>query len=602
MPDFVKKLAAVLLSAVFPALLSAEKISVHEFTVPPEMQQRGQTGWWAAETMESLLARTRRFEVLTRARIAQVLREQALNSGAIVKNEPVRTEKTDFVVSGRFSSTPRCLTLTLSVIRADSAAIYRSFELSLPNVAGLETANAQRLLEDAAAFLVMSPGMMLAQALENREAGNLRRTMEIMNFLMQNFPLAELDKRPLPPEPPEFSGKGVAELFDTGVKLWRKGATREAEPYFHACRGRLGVPGFSALLAESEHALKNHDRQFEQQLAQAKKGYEILLQKGRSEEALALCDNEMHKLNDYIRHSDVKLLRNELQLLEAELARFQAYRDKIFSGPSVTSSWELPELGIRLVPVPAGEFLQNRHGEEGTPRKVRISRPFWIAEKEITAGEYAAFLNSATLGLGKNERYRYDREIRYQDSRCPLDQTFNFRRGYGPDDPMSCVSWRGAKLYVDWLNERERKAGRIPPGYEYRLPTEAEWDWAARGGSSGRECPYCTAAAMAKIAVIEENSDRQAQKTGSRAPNALGLFDMYGNLWEWCGDWYSELSGASAETDPIGPANNADDCKVIRGGSFRSIGSELNCDTRREADYRSGRSNIGFRIVCAPVL
>ena len=602
MSDLTKKLAFFSFFFLFTILLHAEKYSVHEFTVPPAMQQRGLTGWWAAEKMESFLARTRRFEVITRARIAQVLREQSLNSGAIVKNEPIRTEKADFVISGRFHSTARYMSLTLSVIRSDNAAICRSFELSLPNTSGLETANAQRLLEDAAAFLVMSPGAMLVQAMENRAAGNLRRTSEIMTFLMLNFPLAELDKRPMPPEPPELSGKGVAELFDTGARLWAQGAAREAEPYFYAARRRLGVPGFSALLTESENALKKHDRQFEQQLSAARREYESLLKMGKGEEAISFCDNEIAKLLDYIRHSDVKLLRTELQLLEAELERFQTYRDKIFSGPTVSRSWELPELGIRLIPVPAGEFLQNRHSQEGTPRKVRLSRPFWIAAKEVSVGDYVTFLNSATLGLGKSERYRYDREIRYQDPRCPIDQTFNFRRGYGPDYPMSCVSWRGAKLYVDWLNERERKAGRIPPGYEYRLPTEAEWDWAARGGSSLKDCPCCIGAAMAKAAVTEENSNRQVQKTGSRMPNSLGLFDMYGNLWEWCNDWYSELSGASAETDPVGPSNNADDCKVIRGGSFWSSSSELNCGTRREADYRSGRSNIGFRIVCAPVL
>ena len=584
------------------ASLWAEKISVHEFTVFPEMERQGLTGWWAAEQMESLLSRTDRFEVITRARIAQVLREQNLDSGAVVRNEPARIEKADLVLSGRFVSSGQYTTLTVSVIRTDSAAISRSFQLSCANVENMEAETAQRLLEDAAAFLVMSPGAMFAAALECRAAGEFRRTREIMTYLMLNYPLAELDEKELP-EAPELSGKSIAELFDSGVAFLEKGAGEKAEICFGACRRRAGLNRFSDLRKEVEQALDEHDRQFEELLDSSRKAYQAVLQKGKGDEAVSACENEIRRLRDYIRHTQVKLLQNELQVLEAEISRFQEYRNKIFAGPSEAAPWVLPELEIRIVPIPAGEYTQNCHEEYGVPRKVRITHPFWIAEKEISVGEYVMFLNSVTLGLSKSERYRYDREIRYQDSRCPIDQTFNLRRGFRPDDPMSCISWRGAKLYADWVNERERKEGRIPPGYEYRLPTEGEWDWAARGGASGEgACLYCTGAGMKKIAVTREESNEQARRVGSLEPNAFGLYDMYGNVWEWCGDWYSELDSDAPVIDPLGPDNNPDDCKVVRGGSFLSSGNSLNCGTRREADYRTGQSNIGFRIVCGPVL
>ena len=603
MGPFILKSVLALQIFVLCVSVYAEKISVHEFSVPPEMAARGQTGWWAAEYMESLLSRNPRFEVITRARIGQVIREQNLNAGAVVKNEPLRIAKADLVVSGRFVSNVRDLTITLSVIRSDSGAVYRSFQLSSPNVSGLETETLQRLLEDAAAFLAMSPGAMLEKALEYKTDGNFRRTQEIMTFLTLNFPLNSLDAENPPEGDPSLSGKSIAELFNTGIELWRKGERNKARLYLHAARARTGVRHFSDLLNEVKNALKKHDQEFGELLASARKEYEALVQKGKSRDALAACENEMRKLRDYIRHSDVKLLRNELRLLEEEIQRFQTFRSKIFAGPSSVSAWMLPELGIRLIPVSPGEFKPDGHEETEKSRRVRISRPYWISEKEISVGEYVVFLNSATVDLSKSERYRYDREIRYLDTHCPIDRTFSLRRGHAPDDPMSCVSWRGAKLYTDWLNERERKAGRLPPGYEYRLPTEGEWDWAARGGEAGKgKCLYCSEAAMKKIAVTRETAGGEMRKTGSREPNALGLYDMYGNLWEWCNDWYAETSSLKTETDPIGPENNADDCKVIRGGSFLSSAPGLNCGTRREADYRAGRSNIGFRIVCAPIL
>jgi formylglycine-generating enzyme required for sulfatase activity len=81
-----------------------------------------------------------------------------------------------------------------------------------------------------------------------------------------------------------------------------------------------------------------------------------------------------------------------------------------------------------------------------------------------------------------------------------------------------------------------------------------------------------------------------------------GIYDMHGNVWEWCNDWYGEKFLVADTEDPIGPAAANDNCKVLRGGSFTSSPLDLRCGTRYSYDYKRGKKNVGFRIVCAPEL
>ncbi len=133
------------------------------------------------------------------------------------------------------------------------------------------------------------------------------------------------------------------------------------------------------------------------------------------------------------------------------------------------------------------------------------------------------------------------------------------------DRPVESVSWFAASNYCVLLTAQDRAAGRIPPGSQYRLPTEAEWECAARAGTTTRfnygDDPNVTS--LTNHAWYSANSGFRTQPVGQKLPNALGLYDMAGDVWEWCQDWYGDYPGGDI-TDPQGPATNPIGWKVIR--------------------------------------
>jgi formylglycine-generating enzyme required for sulfatase activity len=123
----------------------------------------------------------------------------------------------------------------------------------------------------------------------------------------------------------------------------------------------------------------------------------------------------------------------------------------------------------------------------------------------------------------------------------------------GPDLPVETVSWDDARAFIAKLNAKN-------DGYRYRLPTEAEWEYAARAGTTG---PY--AGNLDAMAWYDKNSSNKTHLVATKAANAWGLYDMHGNVWEWVQDWYGDYS-TSAVTDPVGPSSGSD--RVLRGGSW----------------------------------
>ncbi len=212
-----------------------------------------------------------------------------------------------------------------------------------------------------------------------------------------------------------------------------------------------------------------------------------------------------------------------------------------------------------------------RASDEGPQTAVTITHGFWMGKFEVTQREYQAVIGSNPSGF-------------------PGDL----------NRPVESVSWLDATNYCARLTQQELAAGRIPPGSQYRLPTEAEWEYAARAGTSTRfsygDDP--SFASLTSNAWYSANSGNMTRPVGQKPPNPWGLFDMEGNAWEWCLDWYAPYPGGFA-IDPQGPASNQTGVKVIRGGAWDAFPSDCRSARRLTEGVSPFISDfiIGFRVV-----
>jgi formylglycine-generating enzyme required for sulfatase activity len=213
----------------------------------------------------------------------------------------------------------------------------------------------------------------------------------------------------------------------------------------------------------------------------------------------------------------------------------------------------------------------HRQSNEGPQTTVTLTHGFWIGRYEVTQGEYLDVTGS-------------------NSSVFPGDLS----------RPVSDVSWPDATNYCSLLTQRELAAGRIPPGSRYRLPTEAEWECAARAGTStrfsyGDDPDY---AGLPDYAWQSLDNGLTVHPVGRKLPNPWGLYDMAGNVFEWCQDWLGPLPGGSV-IDPQGPPPNPIGWKIMRGGAFDFGGPACRSASRMFFGNHPALtdSNLGFRVV-----
>jgi formylglycine-generating enzyme required for sulfatase activity len=233
------------------------------------------------------------------------------------------------------------------------------------------------------------------------------------------------------------------------------------------------------------------------------------------------------------------------------------------AGTVITNS-----LGMKFAYSPAGTFQMGstKYSNNAKPvHTVIIGRGFYMGRTEVTQGEWEKV-------MGTTLRQQQDK--------------YFVLSGEGADYPMYYVSWEEAKEYIRRLNDRN-------DGYIYSLPTEAEWEYAARAGTTG---DY--AGDLDSMAWYDKNSGYTSHPVGQKSPNAFGLYDMHGNVMEWCEDIYNDKGYAGLPTD--GSANMSvgnKNLRVLRGGSFG-----LNANSARSA-FRGGAAQshrnglVGFRVV-----
>jgi formylglycine-generating enzyme required for sulfatase activity len=162
---------------------------------------------------------------------------------------------------------------------------------------------------------------------------------------------------------------------------------------------------------------------------------------------------------------------------------------------------------------------------------------------------------------------------------------------YGNDCPVENVSWNDVQEFIRKLNQKEGTD-------KYRLPTEAEWEYAARSCRKAEVYAGTSSeSALGDYAWYDANSGNKTHPVGRKQPNGLGLYDMSGNVWEWCRDWYGNYPSGSV-TDPTGPSSGSH--RVIRGGSWRVSAGDCRSALRRSVTPGVSYFGVGFRLARTP--
>ena len=237
-------------------------------------------------------------------------------------------------------------------------------------------------------------------------------------------------------------------------------------------------------------------------------------------------------------------------------------------------------IGMKLVYIPAGSFMMGSKDSaaqlakeydtkeeyfkgEFPQHQVCISTGFWMGQTEVTQGQYKSVMNAQPWS-GEN----YVQE--------------------DANNPAVCVSWDDAAAFCRKLSQQE--------GETYRLPTEAEWEYACRAGTTTRFSFGDSDSSLGNYAWFNGNAydvdQKYAHSVGQKKPNPWGLYDIHGNVDEWCSDWYDDYYSNSPSVDPKGPSPGV--FRSLRGGSWNSVEHLLRCAWRLPG-YRS--VIVGFRVV-----
>jgi formylglycine-generating enzyme required for sulfatase activity len=217
--------------------------------------------------------------------------------------------------------------------------------------------------------------------------------------------------------------------------------------------------------------------------------------------------------------------------------------------------------------------LAGRRDNEGPPHEVLLTRPFYLAATPTTQEQYVK-----VMGVNPSR--------------------FQGAAGGGPEHPAECVSWDEAAEFCARLAALPAEAGRT-----YRLPTEAEWEYACRAGA-GTPFHYGEALSAREACLDGRHpygggargpSAPRTARVGSYPPNAFGLYDMHGNVWEWCADWYdADYYQRSPRQDPAGPP--ASEYRVLRGGSWRNQAATCRSAYRNALAPNQRQPFLGFRV------
>ena len=238
--------------------------------------------------------------------------------------------------------------------------------------------------------------------------------------------------------------------------------------------------------------------------------------------------------------------------------------------PSTSSAQTLPisvnGVSFNMIRVQGGTFSMGGTDSEADSDEKPVHTvsvgDFYIGETEVTQGLWKAV-------MGDNPSYE--------------------SRGIGDNLPVNYVSWSDCQEFIKKLNQKTGKT--------FRLPTEAEWEYAARGGNKSKGFKYSGSNIIGDVAWYDGNSNSKVHPVKSKTQNELGLYDMSGNVWEWCNDWDGSYS-SSSQTNPTGGSSGP--FRVLRGGSWGSVAR--GCRSANRDSYGPGNRNayFGLRLALVP--
>lgn len=233
---------------------------------------------------------------------------------------------------------------------------------------------------------------------------------------------------------------------------------------------------------------------------------------------------------------------------------------------------------LKMIRVEPGSFRmgsENWGDDEKPVHQVTLTKPYYLGETEVTQAQWQAVM----------------RGEKSTDNSRDLTNPSYFK---GDDRPVEMVSWNDAMAFCQKLNDQ----GKAPRGWKFTLPTEAQWEYAARGGNLSRGYTYSGSNNVGDVAWYYENSGSETHAVRQKGANELGLYDMSGNVWEWCLD-VTGCYRSGAVTDPQGPDSGS--WRVARGGSWIHDAQHCRSARRPGSDPGNRRYNFGFRLALVPV-
>ena len=235
----------------------------------------------------------------------------------------------------------------------------------------------------------------------------------------------------------------------------------------------------------------------------------------------------------------------------------------------------LGNVQLKLIKVEAGSFMMGssvndseRYNDE-IQHPVHITKDFWLGETEVTQEQYQAVM--------------FENPSKFQNSRHPVEG----------------VDWHKAMKFCRELTNLERKKGRLPDGYEYTLPTEAQWEYAARGGNKSKGYKYSGSDNLNTVGWYGENSGNSTHPVGEKHSNELGFYDMSGNVWEWCKDsceWNGVVLTPTYRDGIYDPISSSGSRRVDRGGGCYDYAWSCRVTLRFALIPRDRYSDLGFRV------